>query len=192
MVADTTGTNETFESHIVQPASPQMADKLVFNRTGRLAPAQRRIVVIAGVGALLLLLCPLTLLIQAAVLILTGNIPVATPGGLLFTVVGGFMLALMAILIFANVQMFMPDVLSREPVRYARGPLQVRASEGHRPEMPFSFVVDDYSFGPFVVPPDIQMRPGAPYIVYYSASSRLLLSIAALDAPDAAKWEPDF
>jgi hypothetical protein len=68
----------------------------------------------------------------------------------------------------------------------------VRATEGHRPELPFSYVVDDYSFGPFVVPPDVKMRPGAPYIVYYAARSRLLLSIAALDAPDADQWEPQF
>ena len=34
------------------------------------------------------------------------------------------------------------------------------------------------------------MRVGAPYVVYYAARSRLLLSLAALDAPDAAQWEP--
>ena len=37
------------------------------------------------------------------------------------------------------------------------------------------------SFAPYVAPPDVEMRPGTPYLVYYSARSRLLLSLFALD-----------
>jgi hypothetical protein len=43
-----------------------------------------------------------------------------------------------------------------------------------------------------VAPPYVTLVPGARYIVYYAAHSRLLLSLAALDAPDAAQWEPQF
>jgi hypothetical protein len=65
-------------------------------------------------------------------------------------------------------------------------------TEGKRPELPFSYIIADYSFAPYVAPPDVTLRVGAPYVAYYSARSRLLLSIAALDAPDGAEWEPRF
>jgi hypothetical protein len=173
-----------------QPASPEMAEKLAINRTGRLTPAQRRTVMIAGMGALVMLLCPLTLLIQLAVITLSGNLPVLTVAGLIFTGLGLLFIALFGGMIFANVQMFLPDAFGRHPVKVARGPLQLRATEGDRPELPFSYIVQDYSFAPYVAPPDVLMRPGAPYLVYYAAHSRLLLSLAALDAPDADQWKP--
>lgn len=176
----------------IAPAAPEMAERLATNRTGRLTPAQRRTVLGAGVFALGFLLCPLALVVQMiAILSLEGSVEV-TVSGIFFTVLGALFAVLFAGLIGSNAVRFLPEALGRQPVRYARGPLRIHLSEGERPELPFSYVVDDYSFAPYVVPPDLDMRSGAPYLVYYSRRSRLLLSITALDAPDAEQWEPHF
>lgn len=172
------------------PASPEMAQKLAVNRTGRLTPGQRRTIVIAAIVTLALLLCPLALIIQVGALALSEGVTLSAGA----VVAGVLVLAFFAIfagIIYANVSMFLPEALAARPVRWARGPLRIQMSSGNRPELPFSYVIDDYSFAPYVAPPDLEMRPGAPYLVYYSARSRLLLSLLALDAPDADRWQPE-
>lgn len=174
------------------PASPQMAERLAINRTGRLTPGQRRLALLVGGSAALFLLCPLALLIQLGAVMLWGNAPMPTIAGILLAALGVLFLLIFVGLIGINAWMFLPEAFMRQPVRYARGPLEVRVTAGHRPELPFSYLIGDYSFAPFVAPDDVPMRVGAPYLVYYSARSRRLLSLAALDAPDAAQWEPAF
>lgn len=174
------------------PTAPAMAARLAVNRAGRLTPAQRRLAWIVGGGALAILLCPLAIVIQLAAVIASGDAPMPTFGGLFFTVLGVGFAILFAGLIGPNAAHFLPEAWGRQPVRYARGPLHIHISEGRRPELPFSYIVDGYSFAPYVVPPDLPMQPGAPYLIYYARRSRLLLSIVALDAPDAAQWEPQF
>ena len=169
-----------------------MAAKLATNRAGRLTHSQRRAVMTAGIVTGALLLCPLAMVIQAGALALTGALPPVTVGGILFFVVGALFLALFAGLIGTNAAMFLPEAFGRNPVRSVRGPLEIRMTDSRRPELPFSYIIGDYSFAPYVVPGDVPLRPGAPYLVYYSARSRLLLSIAALDAPDAEQWQPAF
>ncbi|MBN2304324.1 MAG: hypothetical protein JXQ72_07610 [Anaerolineae bacterium] len=176
----------------VPPAAPGMADKLAINRTGRLTPGQRRTAIIAGVGALAFLLCLLALLVQLGVVIALGDAPVATLSGVFFTVLGLAFAVMFAGLIGTNAAHFLPEAFGPDPVRYARGLLEILPVEGHRPELPFSFIVEDYSFAPYVAPQDVALQPGTPYLVYYSRRSRLLLSMAALDAPDADQWEPQF
>jgi|GEM_PF-1440909 len=176
---------------VVPPATPGMAAKLSANRTGKLTPDQRRTVLITGLVALAMLLCPLALSVQLAAVMLSGELPVVSFCGLGFTLVGALFIFVFLGLVGTNVMMFLPEAFGKHPVRYARGPLRIHLSETERPELPFSYVVKDYSFAPYVVPPELVLRVNAPYIVYYSARSRLLLSIAALDAPDAAQWEPD-
>jgi hypothetical protein len=185
-------TESTLPPPPVPPASPEMAALLAVNRTGRLAPGQHRMALIAGVVALVLLLCPLIMLIQTVALVITRNLPVVTPVGLIFTGLGGLFLLVFVALIGFNVQMFLPDALGKCPVRYERGPLQIYPSAEDRPELPFSYLIGSYSFAPYVAPPDMTLQPGAPYLVYYAAHSRMLLSMAALDAPDADQWEPAF
>jgi hypothetical protein len=174
----------------IPPADPEMAEKLSVNRAGRFTSAQRRNVSVIGGVALLLMLCPLTLLIQMFGIIFFSDVPVPTLSGVIFSVVGVLFLVVFAGLIGVNVQMFLVEAFLRRPVRYARGPLEIRMTEGKRPELPFSYIIADYSFAPYVAPPDVTLRVGAPYVAYYAARSRLLLSIAALDAPDSAEWEP--
>lgn len=174
------------------PASPGMAERLAVNRLGQLTPGQRRRALLVGGGAALFLLCPLALLIQLGAVMLWGNAPMPTVAGILLAALGVLFLLVFVGLIGINAWLFLPEAFMRQPVRYARGPLEIRVTPGHRPELPFSYLIGDYSFAPFVAPDDVPMRVGAPYIVYYSARSRLLLSLAALDAPDAAQWEPAF
>lgn len=172
------------------PASPVMAEKLAVNRTGRLTAAQRRTALIAGCVALVLLLCPLAMLIQLGAVLLSEGVTLTVGGALAGFLVFVFF-AIFSALVFTSVSLFLPEALAARPVRWARGPLRIHMSSGHRPELPFSYVIGDYSFAPYVAPPDVAMRVGAPYIAYYSARSRLLLSLAALDAPDADRWLPE-
>ncbi len=174
------------------PASPELAAKLAANRRGKLTGPQRRLVLVVGLGALAFLLCPLAMLLQMASVLALGDAPVPTLGGVIFTVIGALFMLLLFGLVGTNAHTFLREAFMRRPVRYARGPLEIRVTEGDRPELPFSYIVADYSFAPYVAPRDLPMRPGAPYIVYYGAKTRLLLSMAALDAPDAARWEPEF
>ncbi len=175
-----------------QAATPEMAARLAVNRLGKLTRAQRRRALLIGLGALALALCPLALLVQMVGTLLLTDLPVPTLGSVLFTAVGVFFALLMLALFGANAHTFLGEALMRRPVRVARGPLELRVSEGHRPELPFSYIVGSYSFAPYVAPADLPMRVGAPYLVYYGARSRLLLSMAALDAPDAEEWLPRF
>jgi hypothetical protein len=176
----------------IPPADPAMAEKLAVNRTGRFTASQRRTVLTVGVVALVFLLCPVTLLIQMFIILLAGDVPVSALSRVVFVALGALFMLLFAGLIGVNVKTFLVEAFMRQPVKATRGPLEIRVTEGHRPELPFSYIIADYSFAPYVAPPEITLRTGAPYIVYYSARSRLLLSIAALDAPDAALWEPTF
>ncbi len=174
----------------VPSASPEMAARLAANRAGRLTASQRRLALIAGLGALIIFLCPVAMLVQMGALLLWGDAPVSTLAGVVFTILGALFVMMFAGLVGVNALTFLPEAFMRQPVRFARGPLQIRITEGHRPELPFSYLIGDYSFAPYVAPGDVPMRVGAPYVVYYAARSRLLLSLAALDAPDATQWEP--
>ncbi len=174
------------------PAAPAMAEKLAINRTGKLTSMQHRISLIVGVGALATFACPAIMMIQMLSLIMGGDAPVSTLGGIIFTLIGAVFLLFFAGLIGSNAYTFLPEVFMRQPVRYARGTLRIRVPETNRPELPFSYIVEDYSFAPYIVPDDVPMLANAPYIVYYAARSRVLLSIGALAAPDADQWEPQF
>jgi hypothetical protein len=177
---------------IPPPASPEMAARLAINRTGQFTPGQRRLSLVVGLIALAVFLCPLALLAQAAALLLTNNAPAITLSGVFLTLMAALFLVLFAGLVGTNARTFLAEALTRRPVQYARGPLEIRPTAGDRPELPFSYIIADYSFAPYITPPALPMRTGAPYVAYYAARSRILLSIAALDAPDGGEWEPQF
>jgi hypothetical protein len=185
-------TDHTPDSTPVPPATPELAAKLAANRAGHLTSRQHRLALAVGVLAPACLLCPLALLIQVAVVLFLGDVPVPTVGGVIFTILGVLFVVMFAGLVGTNAYTFLLEALMRQPVHYARGPLEIHVSTGNRPDLPFSYIIGDYSFAPYVAPPEVPMRVGAPYLVYYGARSRLLLSLTALDAPDAAQWEPDF
>ncbi|NDJ77109.1 MAG: hypothetical protein GYB65_12715 [Chloroflexi bacterium] len=182
--------NDDFE---FLPAYSDMAEKLAVNRTGRLTGGQRRILLGTGSVALVFLLCPMIFLVQIGIMVAGEGADVLTTlagGGFVFF--GLLMVLVFVILIGSNAHTFLSDALRKQPVRYARGELRVHMSEKNRPELPFSYIVDDYSFAPYTQPADLPMKVGSPYLVYYARHSRILLSIAALEAPDADQWKPEF
>ena len=172
-------------------ASPEMAARLIHNRSGQFTPGQRRLSLVVGGIALLIFLCPFAMVVQLIALLMTNNAPAISVGSAVITVVAVLFLIVFAGLVGSNVTMFLTEAFMRRPVKAALGPLEIRITEGYRPELPFSYIIEDYSFAPYIVPFDVPMQAGAPYIAYYAARSRLLLSIAALDAPDGEQWLPE-
>jgi hypothetical protein len=172
-------------------ASPEMAARLTINRTGQFTPGQRRVSLIVGLLALLIFLCPLAMVVQLVMLLFVTDAPAVTISSIVITAVGVLFLIVFGGLVGTNAHTFLGEAFMRRPVHHARGPLEIRVTEGDRPELPFSYIIDDYSFAPYVVPSEVPMQAGAPYIAYYAARSRLLLSIAALDAPDGDQWLPE-
>ncbi len=169
--------------------SPQMTDKLLTNRAGKLTQSQRAPIMIAaivtGIGFVGLSLFGLLLVwgfIQS--LEFTGILGV----GMLCITSASF---LFLIAVFGvNAQMFVPEALSQKPIRWERGPLSIKMAERERTDMPFSYVVGSYSFAPFVAPAEVPLHKNREYIVYYTARSRLLMSIAPIDQPESEQWLP--
>lgn len=169
--------------------SSQMADKLAANRAGKLTRSQRQPILIAalfsGIGLVIAVVFGAIMVWGfAQTLAITGIF-----GGCMVIFTGlGFVF--MIIVLWTNSEMFVPEALSKSPVRWQRAPLEIKRASRNRPEMPFSYIVGSYSFGPFVVPEDVPMDKGREYIVYYTPRSRLLLSIAPTDQPESSGWLP--
>ena len=169
--------------------SPQMADKLVTNRAGKLTQSQRAPIMIAavitGIGFVGLSLFGM-LLVWGFIksLEFTGILGV----GMLCITSASF---LFLIAVFGvNAQMFVPEAFGQKPVLWERGPLAIKMAARERTDMPFSYIVGGYSFAPFVAPAEVPLEKGREYIVYYTVRSRLLMSIAPTDQPESEQWLP--
>ncbi|MCD4685552.1 MAG: hypothetical protein K8S97_06420, partial [Anaerolineae bacterium] len=117
------------------PASEGMAKKLRINRTGQLTPQQSRLVWVVGMGAFVFMLCPLAMIVQMVGLVLVGETPSVTLGGIVFTVIGLVFVVLILGLVGTNVVAFLSEALMKRPAQYAQGPLEIRASSTDRPEL---------------------------------------------------------
>jgi len=168
-----------------EPFEPDEAlqAQLAQNRVGKLTPMQRRSVWIASGGSLLGLGCTATLVLN----VITAAMAGVKVGGV---VAGLFLLfflltfGYLALTLWVNLRMFAPDALAKHPVKTARGKLKIRMAERERPEMPFSYIVGDYSFAPYVVPYGVPLQTGRDYVVYYAAHSRLFLNLEPADYAD--------
>lgn len=180
--------NQNSDTTFHYTPSPQMAEKLATNRQGKLTRLQKSPIVLAALVSGIGFICPATMLVTGISLVLEG------PNAGIFSYAFYCMLFasffFLAAVLWTNAKMFIPDTFSKNPVRWERGPLEVRMAARNRPEMPFSFIIGSYSFGPFVVPSEVPMNTGREYIVYYAARSRLLLSIAPADQPESKNWLP--
>jgi hypothetical protein len=172
-----------------QPFSPDatFAAQLAANRAGKFTRAQRNTILIGAVGSSAGLLCILGL----AVSVLQAWVSGISMGGLV-NVVGViffifFVLSFgyLGLTLYFNASWFVPDALSQEPVKQSRGKLQIRKASRERPELPFSYIVGDYSFAPYDVPMDVPMEAGREYVVYYAAHSRIFLNIEPADYADS-------
>lgn len=169
--------------------SPQMADKLATNRMGKLTKSQRLPVTIAA----LFTGCGLSGALIFTIFVVWGFVRTGDASGIFGWVMicfTSFSIVFLVLVLWVNASMFVPEALKETPVRWERGKLQIKMASRDRRELPFSYIIGTYSFAPFVVPIEIPMEKGREYIVYYTARSRLLLSIAPTDQPESKKWLP--
>ncbi len=163
------------------PTEP-LAASLAENRAGRLTRNQRLAVTLAGLGAGGASLVVLAMIVSVLAAYLSGaRVSSMSPSaGIVGTVFGLFFMASFGYLLLTfvfNARWFLPDAFGGSPVARARGPLQIRYAERNRPELPFSYIVGEYSFAPYVVPYDVPMEQGREYVVYYARHSRMFLNI---------------
>ena len=169
--------------------SSQMADNLATNRAGHLTKMQKAPILVAALVTGVGLTCALSFLVASVYGFLQTVDVAGIFGWIMLVFTAGSILFLVAVL-WVNARMFIPETLSQSPVRWERGVLEIKMASRERPEMPFSYIIGSYSFAPFVVPDEVPMHKGREYVVYYTARSRLLLSIVPTDTPDADEWLP--
>lgn len=160
---------------------PHLAAQIATNRAGKLTRSQKATIGIAA------LVCVIGLVVIAALFInvLTayfGGVPLGSVISLIFLIFFVLSFGYLGLTLFFNARGFLPDALSRHPVRQARGKLEIKLAARERPELPFSYIVGEYSFAPFVVPYDVPMEAGREYVVYYAAHSRIFLNIEPVNS----------
>lgn len=170
--------------------SPQMTDRLRANRQGKLTDAQRAPILAAA------LISSVGLFVFGLIALITIGGFIATLGvtgvlGWLFMTFTALSFFFLIVVLWTNAEMFVPEALSRNPIRWERGKLKIKLASRDRPEMPFSYIVGDYSFAPFLPPQDVPMEKGREYLVYYTVRSRLLLSIVPTDVANIKDYLPE-
>ncbi len=175
--------------------STSIADKIAVNRTGKLTSMQRTPIIIAGLVSSGGLLCASSMLLSFLSSVIVGGafISASLGGQILFGLMwfGGILSFLFLLgVTWVNASMFVPEAISPQPIRWERGVLEIKLPERDRPEMPFSYIIGSYSFAPFIAADEVPLEPGREYIVYYTARSRLLMSIVPVDQDESADWLP--
>ncbi|HLA43731.1 MAG TPA: hypothetical protein VJZ27_09865 [Aggregatilineales bacterium] len=166
--------------------SPSLAAQLSVNRAGKLTGRQKNSMRVAAFGSSCGLLVIAVLVINVLVALLSG-ISAGGVVGVIFFVFFVLSFAYLAGTLYFNARMFVPDVFGKKPVRQSHGRLKIRMAGRDRPELPFSYIIGDYSFAPYVVPIEVPMEKDREYIVYYAASSRMFLNIEPVNDNRAAK-----
>lgn len=162
-------------SKAFQP-SPELVKKLEANRNGNLTPQQRTLLMMASIGVMIGLACMSAMLLQLIAAITTGIAPKGLVTWIFFAITM-LMFGYLGLTLYVNARSFVPDLLSSTKVKQSRGKLKIRVPQRERWELPFSYIVGDYSFAPFDVPDDVPMEKDREYIVYYLARTRTFLSI---------------
>jgi hypothetical protein len=159
--------------------SNEMRTLLAVNRTGKIASAQRRDIVIAPLMTLLVWAIPLSVVFLPMVLRMTVRLQVILP--IVIVLYGGTMIY--------------------RAIHYSRASVQVATLTSSSSVASFwTFVravkLHDESgnvlqFGLWLAP-RIQLKRKQAYLVYYllDGDSNILLSIAPADHPDADQWQP--
>ena len=159
---------------------PHLAAQLESNRAGRLTRGQKNTLIIAALGSGGGMLCILVLVVNV-LFAFSAGVQVDSIVSLLFFIFFVLSFGYLMLTMYFNARMFIPDALSRQTVKTARGPLEIRMSSRERPELPYTYIVGDYSFAPYIPPPNVPMEQGREYIVYYAAKSRIFLNIEPVD-----------
>jgi hypothetical protein len=175
------------DSAPVSPQTPRTfqpddawAAQLASNRAGLLTSAQRTTVMIGAVGSSVGLACVSVLFINVAWTFL-GRLQLYNAIFLVMLALFSLSFGYMWLTLYWNARWYLPDLLAKTPVQQAKGKLQIKMAARERPILPFSYIVEDYSFGPFEVPHGVPMEKGRKYIVYYLRHSRMFLNIEPQD-----------
>ncbi|MDX1994237.1 MAG: hypothetical protein SF029_17760 [bacterium] len=159
---------------------PEMRERLLTNRTGKLTPAQWVDVVMQPVITLLVLMIPATVVLWTRLALLL------RPGLLVLGIITAVLLV----------------TLVARAVRYARTPVHYTTLEAKAGSAPFWMFwkpvrLYDETGNALIFRKRLSPRPiitpGRRYQVYYlkEAGENILLSLGPTDHPDAAQWEPD-
>lgn len=159
---------------------PEMRERLLVNRTGKLTSSQWLDLVMQPLTALLVLMAPLALIM---------------PRFFAFGLKGLLFVGLVTLAVMAVTLLF-------RAYRYARAPVRVStlyARSSLAPVWTFWRAVTLYDetgravrFGKRLAPP-VRLGRDQAYLVYYlqEPGDNVLLSLAPVDHPDAAQWQPD-
>lgn len=150
------------------------------NRNGRLTASQRSMVLVGVLFTMGGLTCMGLMLLQLVLAVMAGVMPQNLVMWLFFILTLAAFLYL-GLTLYVNARTFILDLFSRTHVRSSRGPLKIQLPQRERWELPFSYIINDYSFAPFEVPDDVPMEKGREYIVYYLARTRKFLSIEPVE-----------
>ena len=167
-----------------------MADSLRHNSARKLTDRQRAPIIaaalISGIGFAIFSLFALI-----SVWGFTQTLGVTGILGWVFMLFTVLSFSFLLIVLWTNAEMFVPEAFSKHPVRWQRGRLRIKMASRERPEMPFSYIVGDYSFAPFLPPQEVPIDKGREYLVYYTPRSRLLLSIVPTDIDNITEFLPE-
>lgn len=176
----------TMAKKSVELNSPQVfnpdaewAQQLARNRAGHLTGGQRNVVLIGAVGSSLgVVVIVLIALSVGGAIFTSGRLNAFT---LLTFVLFLLSFGYLGLTAWFNARVFVPDLLSKQPVQQARGKLEIKMASRERQLLPFSYIVAGYSFAPFEVPYEVPMEKGRKYVVYYAQHSRIFLNIEPVD-----------
>jgi hypothetical protein len=160
---------------------PHLAALLEINRSGRLTRSQKNILIIGAISSSAGIFCILVLMVNVVIALLAG-VQVDSLFSLFFFLFFILSFGYLLLTLYFNAVVFVPDAFSKNTVKTARGPLEIRMAARERTEMPYSYIVADYSFAPYMPPADVPMEPGREYVVYYAAKSRIFLNIEPIDS----------
>lgn len=160
---------------------PTLAAQIATNRAGKLTRSQRSTILVVVIACSLGLLIVAALFVNVMLAFMSG-VPLGNIVGVLFFLFFALSFGYLALTMYFNLRGFLPDALTKQPIKQARGKLEIRMAGRDCPELPYSYIVADYSFAPFVVPYDVPLEVGREYVVYYAAHSRIFLNIEPADS----------
>lgn len=160
---------------------PEMRDRLLVNRSGKLTPSQWFDLVIQPLTPMLLLLLPAGVFVLPRLFLLLAR--------------GGWVLLLLVLVIIVGSFVFRARQYARRPLHHATMTARANTPPVWMFWRPLVLATDDGTilhFGKRLAPRPKIVR-GQRYTVYYlrEVNDNVLLSIAPLDHPKTSHWQPD-
>ena len=163
------------------PVAPEMRDRLLINRSGKLTPSQWLDLVIQPLTPMLLLLLPAGIFVLPRLFFALAR--------------GGWILLLVVAVILVGSFLLRARQYARRPVHHAQMTARANTPPVWMFWRPLVLATDDGTilhFGKRLAPRP-KITKGQRYAVYYlrEVNDNVLLSIAPLDHPKISQWQPD-